>query len=309
MHCLLLDVHPLNMTTEPRARDDILGDLGWRPRPGLMPGFEAEATAGRGWTAGRLWTAGSMVHTPAANARELHVIVGVEGRGTITSRRRALVVGRRQLMIAEAEHEMRVESNTPWARFEWVLDSPALSLSRHLRLLTPIAVDELHWELIAAMTNTLVSHEPSLGGHPSSVSSGGIGAAFTQLLLTVLERAGSGRAIGSESSTGLIDRAYRLIDENFSDPEYGVADLRADLSLSKSHLHRLFADQGTTPRRELEARRVDAALVAMESTPSAEVARASGFRSVQRMMIAIGRRQAGGNDEGGQLPVDSARPL
>ncbi|MBS1674323.1 MAG: helix-turn-helix transcriptional regulator, partial [Actinobacteria bacterium] len=235
---------------------DGLRALGWSPAPGAVPWLEADVLSGVDWTVGRAWTAGVLSRAPERTVGALHVFVGVEGRGSIVVGDEEITVADRQVVIVDADRDTQLSSVAPWARLEWVLVAPALVLSRTLQPHAPVVVHDLHWDMIAAMTNTLVGREPAGPVADSLPPLDGIGHVLGQLLLVALGDADLlAQPQGSPTAEVLMLRARTLIAENFADPAYAVRDLRRDLALSNTHLHRLFADQGTTPRRELEARR------------------------------------------------------
>lgn len=94
-------------------------------------------------------------------------------------------------------------------------------------------------------------------------------------------------------SPTLYRTALRLIDEHHRDPALSVTALARRLAISVPHLHRLFAREGTRPRIEIERRRVATAMrlksLAGAELSAEEVAAASGFTTVERMVSALHR--------------------
>lgn len=269
--------------------------LGWLDSPAHFPWLEADVVRGAGWVIGRVWSAGATVKGNARLPGTLHVIIGAKGRGSVVVDGVETTLQDREVGIFEPRTQMQLSSPTPWARFEWVFAAPALSLSRVLRPRAPLTIPTTYWEIISATTSIVVagSEPPEAAFPPLDV----LGPVLEHLLSAAIADADAvyGRENAGDTKP-LMRRARELISANSTNPGYGVSDLQRDLALSKTHMHRLFAERGTTPRRELEAQRVDAALTLMASPQGAslapkEVAEATGFRSVERMMSALARRR------------------
>lgn len=271
--------------------DEGLRALGWQAVSDPIPHLSVEALAAVEWAMGRLWTAGAVLQALAQREGTRRVIMSVDGEGHLVSSGRAVTLSGHQLVVFDATHPLRMESTSPWARYEWLLPASVLSLSRYAPLEgRAIDVHDLHWQLIAAITNTVIAAAeveiPAMDGMMHTLSHAVATALF------------DARSLESrrESVPPLLAEAQVLIRQNFADRDYGVAALQADLLVSKTHLHRIFAHAGTTPRRELESARLDAALrmtKVTESTSSAlgEVAAASGFRSPEQLRRALARRR------------------
>lgn len=92
-----------------------------------------------------------------------------------------------------------------------------------------------------------------------------------------------------------IDRARSLMLMRRAEPEFGVAELAAELHMSARHLQRIFAEENSAPADELRGMRVDLANELL-GDPSydvmsiAEIAAHAGFRSAACLRRAFAAR-------------------
>lgn len=267
-----------------------LARLSWAAKAGATVRLSCQALVTSTWTIGRAWSAGLALDSVALPNGMKRVLIGAEGNMTLQLAHDSVTLSRQQLLILDAQDSIRVSSAEPWARFEWIVQAAALGLQRH----EPghgrsLEISQAHWELIAAISNSLINTEMSLESPGLTMIGGVLSQTITAALADQLNPQGD----GARPIHPLLLSARRLIAENYANPSYSVEDLRNDLSISKTHLHRLFATAGTSPRRDLERRRVMAAqemihaLSATRPSDLAEIATAAGFSSRERMQRAL----------------------
>lgn len=208
------------------------------------------------------------------------------GRGSCT-------LGEHQFAILKSDAKLTATSPGASARFEARFSSTRLSVERFRELLgTSFDVPEPYWQLTIATLNTLIAAPPDANGGGSALIRG----VLEELILSVLAEVQAGELVRSGSHAEQLQwDATRLIGLHFAEPDFSVQTLSSKLAVSQTHLHRIFAELNTTPRKAIERARVDAANSALNlgSTASAgdieEIALNSGFRSVRQMRAAIAR--------------------
>ncbi|WP_424937691.1 MULTISPECIES: helix-turn-helix domain-containing protein [Bacteria] len=269
--------------------------LGWENDDAGPGRYSVELTQHRSWTVSRVWSTGGVLSSRSLPHGTVRVIVGVDGEAEIRGVQGADRLRPRQLIFVDGVVPLETANRGIWARAEWHLRAPAFTLDRfiahHGRPL-PLPTD--HYDLFTTMTN-VISTRPSLGQSPGAellldvltgvVTSGVINAAHESASL-------------SSAQVKILRDAYAAIDEHYADATFSVQTLAAHVSVSTFYLHRLFAASGTTPRRAIEARRIRAASVLLNTTnpesPGAyeDVARVTGFSSGRQMRMAF-RRNGG----------------
>jgi len=99
----------------------------------------------------------------------------------------------------------------------------------------------------------------------------------------------TGESMGMSSHTEkLFERLQQIIEQHFTDPCFGPAELALEAKVSPRYLQKLFAIRGTTCNRYIESRRLERASKLLQlrieqhgGGPSiAEVAFASGYHNV-----------------------------
>lgn len=221
------------------------------------------------------------------------MLVSVEGTLTVDTGQAWFTVGEHQFAVFESDRHLTSTSTGATARFEARISSRELAMERFRGVLnTPFDAPEPYWQLAVATLNTLIAAPPDPAG-------GGvvrIRGMLEELMLTVLaeDRAAELTRSGSHSDQ-LRWQADRLISLHFSEPEFSVQTLASQLAISQTHLHRVFAEHNSTPRKAIEQARVQAANDALtrRRTASAmeteEIANSSGFASARQMRSAIQR--------------------
>ena len=95
----------------------------------------------------------------------------------------------------------------------------------------------------------------------------------------------------SPGSARVLVQALDLIDHRARDPEFSVAQLAAELSVSQAHLHAVFSQTGMSVGKYLRRARAVVAQRYLESAPEKrdldEIAARSGFSSVRTMTRAL----------------------
>jgi AraC family transcriptional regulator of adaptative response / methylphosphotriester-DNA alkyltransferase methyltransferase len=89
----------------------------------------------------------------------------------------------------------------------------------------------------------------------------------------------------------LFEEALAAISREFGDENLTLASVAHSIATSRRQLQRVFAEQGTSFRRELQRERMAhaARLLSQESLPVASVARAVGYRQAAQFSKAFRR--------------------
>lgn len=105
--------------------------------------------------------------------------------------------------------------------------------------------------------------------------------------------------IGHDSShhDGLFMAAQVAIETNFRNPTFDVVSLARELSVSVRTVRRAFGRLGTTPRREIERRRITEIdrLPTATALTASEAAERAGFSSAQQLNRALARHRTTSN--------------
>jgi AraC-like DNA-binding protein len=166
----------------------------------------------------------------------------------------------------------------------------ALSISRdELETVTAVAVrlaDDAQFSLLARVVGSHLSNRPL-------VSAAAVASVSAELLGSGLHRlaTAASRPMSREALSAVL---RSTIVRRLDDPRLSVSSLAQEVGASTRAVHAVFADEGTSPSREIRHLRLARAakLLASTNLPIAEVARASGFADAATFRNAF-RREAG----------------
>lgn len=281
------------MMTPPPGIDPIQR-MGWSViAMGARPWrHSVELTEAITWTAARVWTMpGSLRSVPLDNGTT-RIIIGVDERAEMTVDGEPLTLRPRDLILIDGASEVTVDNTRPWARYELLLRSPVL---RHGTGSGQVGKTQRLGEDESAVLAALLNEVSTRSGLAARAGAELLAHAIAEVVMFSLHNALDLPPALSPSESRLFQEALRLIQENYLDPRFSVGDLAARMSVSRNHIHRIFARTGRTPRTEIEARRVRAARSALERSPARgkdtlqQIALASGFPSSRRLREALNR--------------------
>jgi len=93
--------------------------------------------------------------------------------------------------------------------------------------------------------------------------------------------------VASSHTEKLFERVQQIIERNFTDPNFGAAEVALEAGISSRYLQKLFASRGSTCSRYIESRRLERAFkllkrrIEQNGGPSiAEIAFASGYHNI-----------------------------
>lgn len=149
----------------------------------------------------------------------------------------------------------------------------------------PLSIHEPFTQLIANITNVLCLHDGA------STRQGGrlLQEALQTLIISALIDADGQASDLTLTQDAVLQRALQFIDENHTDPTMSAAVVAQTVSVSRGYLYRLFALIGSTPRLELERRRLATAERLLDNRPRGapvmidEIAMNAGFSSGRQL--------------------------
>jgi AraC-like DNA-binding protein len=266
-------------------------------------------SSGPSWKIARIWSTATTLSALPLEPGTTRIIISVAGIASVRIGDALVSLRPGQMILLGSDSNITVEHGGLWARCEWHLRSAALRQDRFTTYLaTVLSILSADYMLLTTMTN-VISTNPSSG---TAHGAGVLLDAFAATVMAAVLNATGGTTVLSSAQTSLVQSVIAMIDEQHHDPSFTIARLVRTTSVSKTHLHRLFAKVGTTPRRMLEARRVATATILLNaiSTRNEDVmesiASQSGFPSARTMHAAIQRQQ--GIDDPGRRGRPSPRP-
>ncbi|WP_251051090.1 MULTISPECIES: AraC family transcriptional regulator [unclassified Microbacterium] len=264
-------------------------DFGWHPRGEIDPGLVAETTQHPQYGMGRAWSNSAGYNLTTAPERT-YLVYTVEGGFEFDVDGKAVTAESDSLILLDGEAPTTAQTLTTTARFVWYFEPTFLKEGQsRFRFHEPISMRNASVRALLTMTNTVLN-SPA----PTSVTAQRhLGLALEHLVAGALDEAGSDE-IGWDSlhHDGLFMAAQNAIESHFRNPGFDVARLARELSVSVRTVHNAFARFGTTPRREIERRRVTEIdrMPHAKVLPASQAAELAGFASAKQMNRALARR-------------------
>ncbi|WP_353114217.1 hypothetical protein [Microbacterium sp.] len=277
------------------AEGEGIGRAGWTAAT-AVPRSAVDVAAGAGWLVARVRAGGLRARSADIGASTCRVLIGVAGHAECDLGDEAFALRPKTMLVVSGDRALAIDADAGWAHWEWQLTSPPSGLVRaRMRRPTPFDVEKGMHQLMGGMTSSLIDAPPGSDARAQTF----VYRALSQVVVAVIA---DSLRLGSTRQR-LFERAQFLIEESFADPGFSVGVLGRQLSTSRSHLYEVFAEFGTSPRQEIERRRVDSVLARFDletlAAPalSAEVVGVSGFSSAKQLRRALVRRQTA-DDEG-----------
>ena len=267
-------------------------DFGWHPRGEIDPALVAETTQGTHYGMGRAWSNSAGYSLTTAPERT-YLVYTVEGGFEFEVDGRTVVAEPESLILLDGEAPTTARTLTTTARFVWYFEPTFLTAGRsRFRFHEPISMRNASVRSLIAMTNgVLNSPAPS-----TAAARRHLGIALEHVVAAVLEEAGSDE-VGGDSlhRDGLFMASHDAIEAHFRDPGFDVTRLARELSVSVRTVHNAFERFGTTPRREIERRRVSEIdrMANAGALRASQMAERAGFTSARQMNRALARRASG----------------
>lgn len=262
-------------------------DFGWTPTGTIDPSLVAEVTQQRGYGAGRAWSATASYDLSYAPGR-IYLVHTVEGGFDFTVDGDVVVAEAGQLILLDGDAPTAAKTRSTTARFVWHLNPTFLNpRSTRFSFHEPISVNNSTMRALTSMTNAILN----AGVPDTAAAQAHFGIALEHLVAGALEETGTlpddAHAMHRD---GLFTTAQLVIESHFRDPAFDVARLARELVASPSRVHSAFSAFGTTPRREIERRRVsEVDRLSAQILTASQVIERAGFTSIRQYKRAISR--------------------
>lgn len=236
---------------------------------------------------GHAWSRSAEYNLTTAPERT-YLVLTMEGGFEFTVDGEAVTAEAGSLILLNGEVPTTAKTLTETARFVWHLEPTMLHPGRsRFKYGEPISTGGASVQALTGMTNALLqapSPTTETARHYLALS-------FENALAAVVDESGHRQHGPAHHRDGLFMAALATIGAQFRDPAFTVARLAQELSVSVRTLHTAFSSMGTTPRREIERRRVaEADLLSAEHTITlADLAARSGFSSTRLLTRALVR--------------------
>ncbi|MDR6865845.1 AraC-like DNA-binding protein [Microbacterium resistens] len=266
--------------------------LGWSGRAEGARSV-ADLVAGEDWLVASVRTGPFDAQAVDLGASVCRAIIGVAGQAQFEVGDVSFGLRPREVLVINGDQPLRARADEHWTRWEWQLTSPPSGLVR-ARVIRPLpfAVDAPVHRLMGSMTSSLIASPPD----PASRAQVFVYRALSQIVVAAVA---DSLRLGSTKQR-LYERAQFVIESRYVDPTFSVEALCRALSTSRSYLYEVFAGFETSPRLEIERRRIVSVLARFDletldaPSLSAEVIGISGFSSAKQLRRALFRYRAEG---------------
>jgi AraC-like DNA-binding protein len=266
-------------------------DFGWHPRGHIDPSLVAEIAQHPRFGLGHAWSRSAGYALTTAPTRT-YVVLTMEGGFELDVDGAAVTTEAGSLVFLDGAAPTTARSRTETARFVWHMEPTFLRPGRsRFRYGEPILAGGASVDVLTSMTNALVNAPAPT----SETARRHLALSFENLFAAVLEQGATGRHPNmAQHRDGLFMAAVVAVEANFRDPAFTSARLAKEMSVSLRTLQDAFSRMGTTPRREIERRRVTEAdqISALGSISATDLAERAGFTSPRQLNRARSRAAA-----------------
>ncbi|GGL36969.1 helix-turn-helix transcriptional regulator [Phycicoccus endophyticus] len=278
------------MTRGWRAAEEC-DEFGWNPQGAIDPSLVADTVQHPRYGLGRAWSR-SATYTLQGAPKRTYLVFTVEGGFEFGIDRSTVVAEPGSLILLDGQAPVTARTLAHTARYIWYLEPTVLRPRQsRFRFHEPINAEGSALSALTRMTNAMS------GSAAPRTESGRrhLGLSLEHLLAAVLDEADSCGSVGdSRHRDGLFMAAQAAIESYYQDPAFSVTRLARELAVSVRTVHETFRRLGTTPRREIERRRLSDAerLRSAEGLTAAQTAERAGFTSAKQLARALARARA-----------------
>lgn len=269
-----------------------MAEHGWDAESKALFQLSAERLVDRTFSVARIWHTAARLHrSGVSDSDSVLILIGVDGEGTVTAEGRDWDLGPRQIAIVDTGTPVQVSWSGTSARLEVSTERNRLGAVQMLlrRRVEVVTVEDSYWRTLASLIVTV------LNTNIDSVDAGFVSlkAAIEHTITAAVVQSPLSAHPAGRSHTTLLNRAQRIVEERFADPEFSAGELARSLSISSAHLHRVFGSASVTPYQFIQQRRVSRAsdLLRGDYPSESSVATQSGFRSSRAMRRALQRHR------------------
>ncbi|WP_460524975.1 AraC family transcriptional regulator [Conyzicola nivalis] len=276
----------MNMTMGIAAAEKC-DDFGWHPRGHIDPSLVAEIAQHPRFGLGHAWSRSAGYALTTAPTRT-YAVLTMEGGFELDVDGNTVTTEAGSLILLDGEAPTTARTLTETARFVWHLEPTFLHPGRSkFRYGEPIPTGGAPVEALTSITNALVKAPAPT----SETARRHLALSLENLFGAVLEH-GTGRHDNmAQHRDGLFMAAIVAIEAQFRDPAFTAVRLAKETTVSIRTLQDAFSRMGTTPRREIERRRVTEAdqVSAIETMSASDLAERVGFTSARQLNRARSR--------------------
>jgi AraC-like DNA-binding protein len=271
------------------AAAELCDDFGWHPRGRVDSSLVADTAQLSRFGAGNAWSRSARYALTTAPTR-MYLVLTMEGGFEFTVDGSPVSTAPGELILLNGEAPTAARSLTDTARYVWYLEPTFLHAGPfRFQHGEPIPTGGgAAVRALTSMTNALLTAPAPVTG----AAGRHLALSFENLVAGVLADASRPPQNGTtEHRDGLFMAALAAVEAHFRDPAFTVARLAQEVSVSVRTLHGTFSSMGTTPRREIERRRVTEAhqLSTTRERSAADLAEQSGFTSSRQLSRALSR--------------------
>lgn len=282
-------MHDQYVTNQPAmglAAAERCDDFGWHPKGRIDTSLVAEIAQHPRFGMGHAWSRSAAYDLTTAPGRT-YLVLTMEGGFEFDVDGAPVLTEPGSLILLDGETPTAARTLTDTARFVWHLEPTMLDAKRsRFSYGEPIPTGGAAIKALTSMTSALLtSPTPS-----NDTIRHHLALSFENLLIAALDEAGEHQHDGPHRD-GLFMAAIAEIEAHFRDPAFTVTRLAREVSVSPRTLHDIFRSMGSTPRREIERRRLTEAsqLVEAHTLSATEAAERSGFTSARQLARALSR--------------------
>lgn len=262
-------------------------EFGWVPEGDVDPNQRAEFAHYARCGVGRAWSSCgtyALRHPPA----HVYLVYVAEGAIDLTVDGQRVTASPGQLVLLGGPVPLIVRVTTLTARYMWFFEPSFVGagLSQFV-FNAPVTTSSGSLRALLSLTNSLLK-APS---EPAGNAQAHIEFALEHLAAAALDEAGA-LPTGSEAANRdrLYAAALSVIESYFRDPTFNAARIATALGVSARSVYAAFSSYGTTPRRQIELRR----LTEIDRMPgrfltTADRIERAGFTSVRQYHRALAR--------------------
>ncbi|MGO2750421.1 MAG: hypothetical protein ACTIA6_10265 [Pseudoclavibacter sp.] len=247
----------------------------------------AEVTQHSRYGAGRAWSTRAS-YTLAKAPKRVYLVHTVEGGFNFTVDGKTEVTEPGQLVLLDGDAPTTARTIAETARFVWYFEPTFLQPGKtRFGFHDPIAVRNASIRALMAMTNSILNAESPVTRNAQAH----LGIAMEHLVAGALDETGVLEdRNASMHRDGLFTSAQLVIESHFRNPGFNAQQLAKELSVSTRTVYVAFSAFGTSPRREIERRRLSEVERLAERVPlTTQNAESFGFTSMRQYRRAVDR--------------------
>lgn len=264
--------------------DEALEAFGWTVVADGVRG-EGQFRVGVRWAVAALHTGPILAEADSLGVDVARFILGLAGTAEIDVAGTRSLLPPRHALVVLGDQPLTVRADEEWTRLEWhIMAVPSGLIRARVIQPTPFHVNPGVLRLVDSMTRSLIVDSPARDSRAQTFL-------YRLLSQAVVAAIADDLRLGS-SKQRLFERAQHMIEAEYLDPSLTAERLSTQLNVSRSYLYEVYAEYGTTPRKEIERHRIGSVRARFDlddGAPATELLGVGGFSSPQQMRDTIAR--------------------